>query len=351
MKNDNFLFHPAWYELISDCDDAIIGEVFRASFLYWRDGVETKMKPIARVAFAAIRGGIDEDKYRFKILRENGAKGGRPKNQSKTKTKPKNNQTKTNPKPNDNQSETKDNQSGFSGFLGDEQNITETIEKEQVTEVKTLDIFGFEDAKPSRARLSNIPSIDNNNYNIGDNNIEIEDKSNRVIGEKGEETEQTTAPKPKRRTHEEVLAAEAAKADAKAEKQRQDEDACIKRMQEFKEACYPYCDGYPWGRTELPPRPKSIGTTYPDAMVADFVAYWNEYVKDSTTKTRRDDTKYFDTARRLATWKRNTKTYDDGRNNENREYRPATPEPVEKAQPKKRDYSMWFGKRIGGSGI
>lgn len=317
MENDNiFPFHQSWFDVICDCEDGIIGEVFRASFLYWRDGIETQMKPIARVAFAAMRKGIDEDKERCIAeaaarearaaqLRANGMKGGRPKG-SKTKK---------------NQLVSENNQMVSVGLQNPDKAPAKPLKQSKLPAENQLVMFGFDEGQSP----STPPS--NNNIIITENNNSERDSEDKGMG-KGAKVK---ASKPKDRATEEA--------------------ACLERIEAFRKLCRPYCAGYPFGKADLPPRPDNIHKTYPDEMVAEFVAYWTEYKKDSTTSIRRDNEKYFDLARRLATWASHDKKYSTEYERRDNNNRPDTAQPESRPTKKVRNYQTWGGRSIGGGSV
>ena len=124
MERESFVFYRSWYEAIKSFPAEVQGEIYTAIIEYGLYGNETHdMGKITSAIFALVRPQIDSNIARY----ENGCKGGRPKNE--TKTKPNDNQNETKTKPNDNVNDNdlkKDN----SSELSKKENFFETRKQE-----------------------------------------------------------------------------------------------------------------------------------------------------------------------------------------------------------------------------
>ena len=98
MRN-SFIFYKSFYDSIKELDKEQQYNIYKAIMEHEFEDKEPNLKGIENAIYVLIEPQLNANKKRY----ENGCKGGRPKNQTKTKTKPKNNQTKTKKKPNENE--------------------------------------------------------------------------------------------------------------------------------------------------------------------------------------------------------------------------------------------------------
>lgn len=103
MKRESFIFYKSFYDSIKDLGVEDQVQIYNAIFNYQFYGETTELKGVCKSIFMLIIPQLEANNKRY----ENGKKGGRPANQTITKTKPKNNQNKTKIKPNNNQTITK----------------------------------------------------------------------------------------------------------------------------------------------------------------------------------------------------------------------------------------------------
>lgn len=95
---DSFIFYRSFFESLVGMDKNSQADCLMALADYALNGNEPNLTPEVRMFFTLVKPQVDANKKRF----ENGCKGGRPKNQKKTKTKPNNNQKETKQEPNNN---------------------------------------------------------------------------------------------------------------------------------------------------------------------------------------------------------------------------------------------------------
>ena len=109
--NESFVFYRSFYKAAKKLDDEQYGKIMRILAEYALNGVEPdedEMDAMALLAFTLMKPQIDANSRR----RENGAKGGKPKNtdanrnQTVTENEPNSNLTETETKPNRNQTVT-----------------------------------------------------------------------------------------------------------------------------------------------------------------------------------------------------------------------------------------------------
>lgn len=86
MENNKntFIFHLEWAEILRGYPAEVRYEVYDAIIGYAQSGTLSEMKPLANMAFAFIKMDMDRDGDRYMEIcnknKENGSKGGRPKN-------------------------------------------------------------------------------------------------------------------------------------------------------------------------------------------------------------------------------------------------------------------------------
>ena len=85
----SFIFKDIYYNAVSGLNDTDRLSVYDAICQYALNQKETKLEGFAEIVFSLIKPDISRGVKMY----ENGTKGGRPKNQTETKTKPKDNQT------------------------------------------------------------------------------------------------------------------------------------------------------------------------------------------------------------------------------------------------------------------
>ncbi|GIM61144.1 hypothetical protein CAPN008_11940 [Capnocytophaga canis] len=144
MERETFVFYKEWAEAISDLPSEIRLEIYEGIIEYATTGKIPNLKMTARVGFNFVKKKIDKDLISYQKTieknRENGKKGGRPKN-------PKNplgfQETQPNPKNLDNDNEY-DNDISFlekkkqKTYTSDEGEFLENSEKESLeTDLKT----------------------------------------------------------------------------------------------------------------------------------------------------------------------------------------------------------------------
>lgn len=100
---DSIVFYKSFVEALNELPDEDRLRLYDAILNFGIYDKEPELSGIDAAVFALVRPQIEANNRKY----QNGIKGGRPKNQSETKTKPNDNQTKTKTKPNDNQSITK----------------------------------------------------------------------------------------------------------------------------------------------------------------------------------------------------------------------------------------------------
>ena len=97
MTTDSLVFYRSFYEAVEEIETPEArARVYKAIFEYGLNGKAPELKGAEKAIFKLIKPQIDANLRK----RENGGKGGRPKNQNQTKPKPNHNQDTTNPKPN-----------------------------------------------------------------------------------------------------------------------------------------------------------------------------------------------------------------------------------------------------------
>jgi hypothetical protein len=94
---DSMIFYRSFYEAVKELNKEQQADIYNAIFAYSLDGENEDLSGIVKTVFTLIKPQLDANNKRF----ENGAKGGRPK-QNKTENKPNNNQNKTKTEPNNN---------------------------------------------------------------------------------------------------------------------------------------------------------------------------------------------------------------------------------------------------------
>lgn len=97
---ESIVIYRSFYEAIKDLPKEQQADAWNAIFEYGLNQTEVQLTGIVSTVFKLVKPQLDANLKRF----ENGTKGGRPKNQSKTKVKPNNNliETKVEPNVNDN---------------------------------------------------------------------------------------------------------------------------------------------------------------------------------------------------------------------------------------------------------
>ena len=95
---DSFIFYKSFYESIKELDPKDQVQIYNAIFEFEFLNKTPELKGVCKSIFTLIIPQLEANNKRY----INGTKGGRPKNQTITKTKPKNNQKITKVKPNDN---------------------------------------------------------------------------------------------------------------------------------------------------------------------------------------------------------------------------------------------------------
>ena len=100
---DSIVFYKSFVDALKALPDEDRLKLYDAIFEFGIYGVEPELSGIDAAVFTLVRPQIEANNRKY----ENGVKGGRPKNQTETKTKPNHNQTITKPKPNNNQTITK----------------------------------------------------------------------------------------------------------------------------------------------------------------------------------------------------------------------------------------------------
>lgn len=97
MTTDSIVFYRSFFEAVEEVESPEArARIYKAIFEYGLDGKTPDLKGAEKAIFKLIKPQIDANFRK----RENGGKGGRPKNQNKTKAKPNHNQDITNPEPN-----------------------------------------------------------------------------------------------------------------------------------------------------------------------------------------------------------------------------------------------------------
>lgn len=88
MENNKntFIFHLEWAEILRGYPAEVRYEVYDAIIGYAQSGTLSEMKPLANMAFAFIKMDMDRDVDRYKEMcdknKENGQRGGRPRNRT-----------------------------------------------------------------------------------------------------------------------------------------------------------------------------------------------------------------------------------------------------------------------------
>ena len=100
---DSMIFYKSFADALKALPDKDRLELYDAIFAFGIYDEEPKLSGVNSAVFTLVRPQIEANNRKY----ENGSKGGRPKNQTETKTKPNNNQSITKTKPNDNQTITK----------------------------------------------------------------------------------------------------------------------------------------------------------------------------------------------------------------------------------------------------
>ena len=111
---EKITFFRSYYEAIKDLPAELQAEVYSAIFEYSFEDQLPELSPVAGAIFKLIAPVIDKGKQIQEKAKENGSKGGRPKqnqqeetiNQQETEIKPTKNQKETKKKPNENQTKT-----------------------------------------------------------------------------------------------------------------------------------------------------------------------------------------------------------------------------------------------------
>ena len=93
---ESMVIYKSFYEAVAECDPETFKKVFVAVFEYGMRGIQPELDGVAKALFSLMKPQIDANIRK----RENGIKGGRPKNLTITKQKPNNNLTETKGKPN-----------------------------------------------------------------------------------------------------------------------------------------------------------------------------------------------------------------------------------------------------------
>ena len=88
---DSFVFYKSFYESIKELDLSDQVKIYNAIFEYEFNGKQVELNGISKSIFTLVLPQLEANNKKY----ENGKKGGRPKNQTETKIKPKENQTKT----------------------------------------------------------------------------------------------------------------------------------------------------------------------------------------------------------------------------------------------------------------
>ncbi len=101
MEREGFIFYKSFYDSIKELDPQDQVQIYNAIFSYQFENELVELKGIAKSIFTLIIPQLNANNKRY----ENGCKGGRPKNQIITKTKPNNNQNKTKIKPKEKEKE------------------------------------------------------------------------------------------------------------------------------------------------------------------------------------------------------------------------------------------------------
>lgn len=85
-KDGTFIFHLSWADTLREYPSEVRYEVYDAIIRYVQSGTLSELKPLAKMAFSFIKKEIDSDKEKYQKVcernRENGSRGGRPKNPS-----------------------------------------------------------------------------------------------------------------------------------------------------------------------------------------------------------------------------------------------------------------------------
>ena len=100
---DSMIFYKSFIDALNELPDEDRLKLYDAIFAFGIYGTEPELSGIDAAVFTLVRPQIEANNRKY----ENGVKGGRPKNQTETKTKPNHNQTITKSKPNNNLTETK----------------------------------------------------------------------------------------------------------------------------------------------------------------------------------------------------------------------------------------------------
>lgn len=83
MKKKSFILYCDYLEHIQKLEDAEAGKLFKAILIYTAEGISQELPKAADMAFSFIKAQIDRDSEEYERkcekLRENGMKGGRPK--------------------------------------------------------------------------------------------------------------------------------------------------------------------------------------------------------------------------------------------------------------------------------
>lgn len=244
MTREKFTFYGSWLDAVGHLSGELRGEVLTAIVEYGLYGETNSARgSVTKAILELVKPQIDRDRN----LYGNGCQGGRPRNQTETKSEPDGNQTETKQKPSQNQTETKSEPN---------QNQGETKQKPDETKGEP---------SPTRARVSHSLNISlNNNINNQDNNLELEKIEKEGAGREGKRERKTAEEK------ERDLAA---------------------RAEQFRGSV---TGGY--------------SDRYPERMLEAFISYWTEPNK-SRTRLRYELERTWDTGRRLVTWSSRDRTY------------------------------------------
>ena len=127
MKRDSVVIYRDLFEGLKSVPERSYKRVMNAVLAYAMDGIEPKLTGLEHALFLQTKGKIDANNLKY----ENGKQGGRPRNQTETKDKPKDNQEETETKPNDNQTETKSNLNVKCKMLNDKCNMLDLKESKK----------------------------------------------------------------------------------------------------------------------------------------------------------------------------------------------------------------------------
>lgn len=140
---ETFVFYKSWMEALTDVPDDVRLEVYDCIIEYAFSGKVPSLKPMAKMAFNFIKNDIDRASEKYKKIvdrnKNNGAKGGRPKNHTNPKNPVGFSETQENPNEYDN-----DNDNEYdNNILLEKESKVENIIKENSREVfpeKTIEV-------------------------------------------------------------------------------------------------------------------------------------------------------------------------------------------------------------------